>query len=193
MKVKIAVIVLEGIILNTRPLLERFIQKEIDENFKLPDETFNFYDIVESITNPEKIIEKFYSEEEWKKAEIFSGVKESLEILKNNDFKVFLISRIEKHSQDEIENHLKEKGLQFDAFIATGLNQSKNPFSFYMDVLTPKIFVASSLYATGNLKNRGNLKIIYANPLNSEDNSHSNITQAKSLAHYLEKYPNDLL
>lgn len=180
--VKIALVVLDGIVLNTRNSALEFNKKTYGTDLIIPTDTSNIYDIAKITNNPLKFLEAFLAADEWKKITVNPFVKEGLNALKEKGYKVFIISSIEKFLQEEITNLLHSNGLTFDAFIATGIPENnQNLLSGFIQILRPELFFHSCVDNTRSLDN-GKVKKIYIN--NLEENYHPTISRISSINEY---------
>lgn len=186
-KTKIITITLEGVILDTREFVKNIIVERFDKNFQLPHETCNVYEIVRSIDNPLLFIEKFTEERQWLNVPVVPGSKESLSHLKQQGYKIFLISQMEKHIQNDLEAKLKEYGLDFDALIATGLPQlNQNNLNYYFDILKPNLWIFSNLSTSGGVSNKAS-QFHYVSNVPEEQNPNKKHSQADTLWQHISK------
>lgn len=186
-KTKIITITLEGVILDTREFVRDIIVERFDKEFQLPQETCNVYEIVKKLDNPLFFIEKFTEERQWLNVPIVPGSKESLIYLRERGYKIFLISQMEKHIQNELEEKLKEDGLEFDALIATGLPQiNQNNLNYYFDILKPNLWIFSNLSTSGGVSNKAS-QFHYVSNVSEEKNPNKKHSQADTLWQYISK------
>lgn len=185
-KTKIITITLEGVILDTREFVRDIIVERFDKEFQLPQETCNVYEIVKKLDNPLFFIEKFTEERQWLNVPIVPGSKESLIYLRERGYKIFLISQMEKHIQNELEEKLKEDGLEFDALIATGLPQiNQNNLNYYFDILKPNLWIFSNLSTSGGVSNKSS-QFHYVSNVPEEQNPNKKYSQADTLWQYIK-------
>lgn len=186
-KTKIITITLEGVILDTREFVRDIIVERFDKEFQLPQETCNVYEIVKKLDNPLFFIEKFTEERQWLNVPIVPGSKESLIYLRERGYKIFLISQMEKHIQNELEEKLKEDGLEFDALIATGLPQiNQNNLNYYFDILKPNLWIFSNLSTSGGVSNKAS-QFHYVSNVSEEKNPNKKHSQADTLWQHISK------
>ncbi len=186
-KMKIITITLEGVILDTREFVKKIIVERFDKDFQLPEETCNIYEIVKNLDNPLLFIEKFTEENQWLNVPVVQGSKESLSHLKNQGYKIFLISQMEKHIQNDLEAKLKEDGLEFDALIATGLPQlNQNNLNYYFDILKPSLWVFSNLSSSGGVSKKAS-HFHYVSNVPEEQNPNKKHSQADTLWEHISK------
>ncbi len=92
----------------------------------------------------EKIaFESYFNQNGWSSMEALDGAAEATHMLKDMGYKIFVVTRMPKHAENDRTENLNNLGIQFDAVIGAGHAKHRlhNPKKEYINALEPEYFV----------------------------------------------------
>lgn len=77
----------------------------------------------------------------WRDMQALDGAIEATHILRDNGYKIFVVTRMPASGEKQRSDNLHELGFAFDAVIGTGHTTTHNPKKPFIEALNPEYFV----------------------------------------------------
>lgn len=86
---------------------------------------------------------QYFHDNGWKNMEALDGAIEATEMLRDANYKIFIVTRMPEACEKDRTMNLNNLGFAFDAVIGTGhgMDHSQNPKKPYIEALRPDYFV----------------------------------------------------
>ncbi len=89
----------------------------------------------------EKAFYDYFTHNGWRDMEAMEGAIEATRILKEEEYKIFVVTRMPQSGEPARSANLHDLGFKFDAVIGTGDSYKHNPKKPYIEALKPDYFV----------------------------------------------------